>query len=211
MIEESKLLLFLTAAIILLITPGPAVLYIITRSVDRGPLAGIVSGLGLSAGSLIHLAATVLGVSALLLASTIAFNVVKYLGAAYLIYLGISRLLERNKSDSTHLNPQTNLKSVFYQGITVNVLNPKAALFFFAFLPQFVDPSRGAVTVQILTLGMIFILLGMMSDSLYALLAGTLGKWLKGNARFLQAQRFFAGWVYIALGLATVLTGARKK
>jgi threonine/homoserine/homoserine lactone efflux protein len=204
------LALFLIAALALLITPGPAVLYIVTRSIDQGRKAGIVSVLGVGVGTLFHVAAAALGVSALLVSSALAFSVVKYLGAAYLIYLGVRKLLERAEPQRQEATGQRNLARIFSQGVLVNLLNPKTALFFFAFLPQFVDVSRGAVAAQILFLGCVLVVLGVLSDGSYALLAGTFGRWLKGNARFLRTQRYFAGGVYVALGVTTALSGSGK-
>jgi threonine/homoserine/homoserine lactone efflux protein len=206
----STLVLFLVAALALLITPGPAVLYIVTRSIDQGRMAGIVSVLGIAVGTLFHVAAAALGVSALLVSSALAFSVVKYLGAAYLIYLGVRKLLERDAPERQGIAGQRSLARIFSQGVLVNLLNPKTALFFFAFLPQFVDVSRGAVAFQILSLGCMFVVLGVLSDGSYALLAGTFGRWLKGNARFLPGQRYFAGGVYVALGVTTALSGSGK-
>jgi threonine/homoserine/homoserine lactone efflux protein len=206
----STLALFLVAALALLLTPGPAVLYIVTRSIDQGRLAGIVSVLGIGIGTLFHVTAAALGASALLMSSALAFSVVKYAGAAYLIYLGVRKLLERQDTSQPEANGQRNLKRIFSQGVLVQLLNPKTALFFFAFLPQFVDVSRGAVAVQILFLGGLFAVLGILSDGSYALLAGTFGRWLKGNARFLRAERYFAGGIYVALGITTALSGSGK-
>ena len=191
--------------------PGPNTLYIIARSVQQGRVAGIVSGLGVQAGTLFHIAAASFGVSALLLTSALAFNIVKYAGAAYLIYLGIKTLLTKEKLEPTQEVKKAGLSRVFSQGVVVNLLNPKTALFFFAFLPQFVDPRRGAIAAQILVLGLILCLLGFFSDLTYALAAGGLGNWLRGNLKFLRAQRYFAGSVYIGLGAATALTGSGKK
>ena len=209
--ELSTLALFLVAALVLLITPGPAVLFIITRSVDQGRTAGIVSALGLGIGTLFHVAAAALGISALLVSSALAFSIVKYLGAAYLIYLGIRKLVAREQPQTRTVTERRKLSRIFAQGVTVNLLNPKTALFFLAFLPQFVEVSKGRVTAQILILGLIFVVLGVLSDSLYALLAGTIGQWLKGSARFLRAERYFAGSVYIGLGVTTALSGSHNR
>jgi threonine/homoserine/homoserine lactone efflux protein len=211
MLELSTLALFMAAALVLLITPGPAVLYIVARSIDQGRMAGIVSTLGIAVGTLFHVAAAALGVSALLVSSALAFNVVKYLGAAYLIYLGVRKLLVREELQQPEVIEKHKLSRIFYQGILVNLLNPKTALFFFAFFPQFVDPSKGSVTIQILWLGFIFMGMAVCSDGFYALLAGSIGHWLRGNLRFLRAQRYFAGWVYIGLGVTTALSGSSKK
>jgi threonine/homoserine/homoserine lactone efflux protein len=206
----STLALFLVAALALLVTPGPAVLYVVTRSIDQGRLAGIVSVLGIAIGTLFHVTAAALGLSALLVSSALAFSVVKYVGAAYLIYLGVRKLRERHDASQPETIEQRSLARIFSQGILVNLLNPKTALFFFAFLPQFVDVSRGAVAAQILFLGCVFAVLGVLSDSSYALLAGMFGRWLKGNARFLRTQRYFVGGVYVTLGITTALSGSGK-
>jgi threonine/homoserine/homoserine lactone efflux protein len=208
--DWSMLSLFITAALILVFMPGPNTLYIITRSVQQGRKAGIVSSLGIQVGTLFHIAAAAFGVSALLLSSALAFNIVKYLGAAYLIYLGIKTLLTREKIVEKEKVEEKSLSRTFYQGILVHVLNPKSALFFFAFLPQFIDVKRGPMVGQILFLGAIMIVLGTLSDSTYALLAGSIGNLLRGNPRFLRAQRYFSGSVYIGLGTMTALTGSNK-
>ena len=209
--DISTLALFVAAVLVLLVIPGPAVLYIVARSIDQGRMAGLVSVLGISLGTLVHVAAAALGISALLLSSALLFSVVKYLGAAYLIYLGVRTLLSRDAIRQPELTVHRSYTSIFLQGMLVNLLNPKTALFFFAFLPQFVDPDRGSVAGQTLLLGGIMAVMGVISDSSYALLSGTLGSWLKGNLGFLRAQRYFAGSVYLALGVATALTGSRKK
>ncbi|MCL4879890.1 MAG: LysE family translocator [Anaerolineae bacterium] len=207
----SNFSLFLTATLVLLLTPGPAVLYVIARSIDQGRKAGLVSVLGLALGTLFHVFAAAMGLSALLLSSALAFNLVKYLGAAYLIYLGVQRLLSKEEVPAVTAAQENSLSRAFSQGVVVNFLNPKTALFFFAFLPQFVDSSTGSVTLQFLMLGIIFVLLAVCTDGLYALFAGTLGRWLRGNLQFLRLQRYFAGWVYIGLGLTTALAGTNKK
>ena len=202
---------FVVAAVILLLTPGPAVLYIVARSMEQGRRAGLVSVLGVHAGTLVHVTAAAAGLSALLLASAVAFSVVKYLGAAYLIYLGVRRLMDR----STALGPQPtverSLRRAFVDGVVVNVLNPKTALFFLAFLPQFADVSRGAVGAQILVLGLLFVALGLVTDGLYALGAGIAAEWLRGRSRLAASERWISGTMYIGLGVAAaVSTGHRK-
>ena len=143
MLNPSTLTIFIAAALALLVTPGPAVMYIVARSIDQGRLAGIVSVLGINTGALFHIAAASLGVSALLVSSALAFSAVKYLGAAYLIYLGIRTLLTPQPEVMTEAPPPQPLGQIFRQGVVVNLLNPKTALFFFAFLPQFADPEPG--------------------------------------------------------------------
>jgi len=209
--EWSTLILFAGAAAILVFTPGPNTLYIIARSVNQGRTAGLVSSLGVEAGTLIHIIAAAFGISALLVSSALAFNVVKYAGAAYLIYLGIKTLLTREKPAAAETVEAKSLRRTFSQAVLVNVLNPKSALFFFAFLPQFIDPERGAAATQILFFGAIVVVLGFTSGSLYSLLAGSVGNVLRGNLKFLRAQRYFAGSVYIGLGAATALTGTNRR
>jgi threonine/homoserine/homoserine lactone efflux protein len=209
--DLSTLIIFMTASLLLLITPGPAVLYIVTRSIDQGRVAGIVSALGIGTGTMVHVVAASLGLSAILVSSALAYSVVKYLGAAYLIYLGIRTFRARSALEQPALNGPKSLARIFRQGVVVNILNPKVALFFFAFLPQFVDPDGGTVGVQVLFLGLLFVTMGIISDSVYALLAGTAGQWLKSSAAFLRGQRVFAGTIYVALGLATALSGSHNK
>ncbi len=211
--DSSSLTVFIAATVALLAVPGPAVLYIVARSIDQGRWAGIISTLGIATGTLFHVAAAALGLSALLASSSLAFGVVKYLGAAYLIYLGLRKIFAAESLVSQSVK-QESLSRIYSQGVIVNLLNPKTALFFFAFLPQFVDPGRGAVAPQILALGMLFVVLSIVSDCLYALLAGSIGAWLKQSAqsaKFVNLQRFFAGGVYIALGIVTALSGSNKK
>jgi threonine/homoserine/homoserine lactone efflux protein len=209
--DPSSLLLFVTGAVVLLVIPGPAVFYIVGRSIDQGRRAGIVSALGIATGALVHVAAAALGLSALLVSSASAFATVKYLGAAYLIYLGVRRVLGDEPFSAAASTGQNNLGPVFRQGVVVSVLNPKEALFFFAFLPQFVDPSRGRITAQILSLGLLFICMGLTSDSLWALSGGTLSHWLKRNARWPRVQRYISGGMLISLGVATALSGSSAK
>jgi len=211
MFDPPALLTFTAAAFVLIVIPGPAVLYIVAQSIDQGRLAGIVSVFGIGLGALFHVSAAALGLSALLVSSALAFNVVKYLGAAYLIYLGIRKLLEKVEPQQVIIIQHRKLSQVFRQGVIVNILNPKTALFFFAFLPQFVNPAQGSATLQIFILGMIFVVVAIVSDSVYALMAGTLGGWLKQNRTFLNMQRYVSGSVYILLGVTTALSGGNRK
>ena len=205
------LALFVGAALVLLVTPGPAVLYIVTRSVDQGRRAGLVSVLGVHLGTLVHIAAAAAGLSALLATSATAFSVVKYLGAAYLVYLGVRRLLAPTPLATRGTHDERGLRRALVDGIVVNVLNPKTALFFLAFLPQFVDEARGGVGVQILGLGLIFVILGLVTDGLYAVGAGSAAQWLRGNRRFLASERWIAGTMYVGLGVAAGLTSGQRK
>jgi threonine/homoserine/homoserine lactone efflux protein len=203
--------LFLLAALGLLLIPGPSVLYIITRSVAQGKRAGLASVLGVELASLTHAAASTLGLSALLLTSALVFSVVKYLGAAYLIYLGVRTFLAQEESQQAQVPVSRNLSQLFAQGFLVNLLNPKTALFFYAFLPQFVNPGRGPVAGQILLLGVLFVLLASCTDCLYALLGSTVGRWLTRSARFRPIRRFVTGSVYIVLGVTAAVAGSEKK
>lgn len=202
--------LFIPAVIVLLLTPGPVVLYVVTRSIDQGRTAGLVSVLGSELGNLCHVLAAALGLSAILLSSALAFDIVKYAGAAYLIYLGIQKLRSKDKPIDENIK-QESLRRIFLQGIMVAILNPKTALFFFAFLPQFVDTSVGNIAPQILFLGIIFVVMALVSDSMYALLAGYAGRWLRGNMQFLRVQRYVTGTVYIGLGITAALASGSKK
>ena len=207
--EASSLTVFVVAALGLLLVPGAAVLYIIARSVDQGRTAGLVSVVGVGLGSMVHVAAAALGLSALLVQSAAAFRTVKYLGAAYLIYLGIRRLLGKDDIIVEQAGNTRTMRRVFTQGVWVNVLNPKTALFFFAFLPQFVNVDGAPVGLQILFLGTLLVLMGIVTDGAYALAAGTLGGWLKERPGVIKAQRYLAGGIFVSLGLATALVGGK--
>ena len=210
MIETSQLFFFMGAALALLLIPGPAVLYITARSASQGRVAGLVSVLAIETANFMQAVAAALGLSAILLSSAFAFDVVKYLGAAYLIYLGIRKLMVSDNGAEDEDVKQESLARIYWQGFAVNILNPKTALFFFAFLPQFVDPAKGNVVMQNLLLGAIFVGMAIITDSMYALLASSLAGKLTGNKRFQKGQRYFAGLVYIGLGITTALTGAKK-
>ncbi|MDQ3919837.1 MAG: LysE family translocator [Acidobacteriota bacterium] len=206
-----KLSLFISVTAALVFMPGPNTLYIIARSINQGRMAGVISSFGVQVGSLLHIAAAALGLSVLLLSSALAFGAVKYAGAAYLLYLGVKTLLTKEAAGPAREVATASLRRVFYQGVVVNLLNPKTALFFFAFLPQFIDPARGRVGMQTISLGAILILFGILSDMTYALAAASVGNWLRGNLKFLRAHRYFAGSIYLGLGAATALSGTRNK
>lgn len=204
--DASTLLAFVTAALILLIIPGPAVLYIITRSTEQGTRAGLISVCGIQAGALVHVAAASLGVSALLMASAMAFSMLKYLGAGYLIYLGVKKIADARKQTGLQEAPAPqSLSAIFWQGMIVNVLNPKCALFFFAFLPQFIRPQNDHVALQVLFFGLLFTFLAFLTDGSYALAAGRLGKYMKQNTWYRRLEAYISGFIYISLGLLTVV------
>jgi threonine/homoserine/homoserine lactone efflux protein len=199
--DSTSLWLFGLAALALLAIPGPAVLYIVVQSAEQGRRVGLASVAGIHLGTLVHVAAAAAGLSALIVASSLAFSFVKYAGAAYLVFLGIRKLLERDAETLVHRKREP-LGRAFGRGAIVNVLNPKTALFFLAFLPQFVAPDRGGVWSQALVLGLVFVALGLVTDSLYALAAGTVGGLLR---RRRSAVRYGSGIVFVALGATAAL------
>jgi threonine/homoserine/homoserine lactone efflux protein len=193
--------MFIAATLALLVVPGPAVVYIVTRTVAQGRTAGLVSVLGIHVGSIFYVLVTSLGLSALLLASATAFQIVKWLGVAYLVWLGVQKLWLQKTDDGTVAEPprMSNWR-IFAQGVLVNVLNPKTLVFFVAFLPQFVDPARGSVAVQLLFFGVGFIVLGILSDGTYALLASALSGRLRKTATARRKLDLSSGLVYLVLG-----------
>ena len=203
--------IFLLAALGLLLVPGPAVIYIVTRSAAHGRKAGFASVLGIEVATLIHSMAAALGLSALLLASAVAFQLLKYAGAAYLIYLGVRTFFSRDEMTGPLLPAPANLSQLFAKGLVVNLLNPKTALFFYAFLPQFVDPSKGAVQLQIFMLGILFVMLATCTDGTYSLLASSVGRWIFQNVRMRRVRRYVSAGIYVALGVAAAVSGVEKK
>lgn len=207
MFDLTTLITFSLAALALLVIPGPAVLYIVARSLHQGRRAGLASVLGVQTGGLLHVLAATVGLSALVLSSAVLFSVVKYLGAAYLVYLGVKTILSKEEAHQTQLPTPRSLSQVFWQGAAVNALNPKTALFFLAFLPQFIHPGHGSVALQTLGLGLLFLALATISDGTYALLAGSLGKRLQGHPKFVERQKYVTGSIYILLGGVAATTG----
>ncbi len=210
-LDPRTLVVFALAALAILAVPGPAVLYIVTRSIHQGRAAGLASVLGIHVGTLVHLAAATIGLSAILVSSAAAFTVVKGLGALYLIVIGIRTLLGRGDPDATDpQRPPRRRRRDFAEGVVVNVLNPKTALFFLAFLPQFVDPALGQVWLQILELGLTFMVLGLVTDSMWALAAGSAGETLRKSRRWANVQRYVSGSVFVGLGVLTALTSPHR-
>ena len=204
--ETSTLLAFSAAAFVLFLVPGPAVLYIITRSVAQGTRAGLVSVAGIHAGSLVHIAAAVAGLTTLLATSATAFRVVKWAGAAYLVYLGVRAFLDRDGAGEAVESPPLSLRRIFRQGFVVTLLNPKVAVFFLAFVPQFVDPTAGTAA-QILVLGAVFLVVGVVMDGLYALVSGSVGDRLQRVGWWRAGRRWVAGSIYVALGVVAAFAG----
>jgi threonine/homoserine/homoserine lactone efflux protein len=205
--SSSALALFCLASVALAVVPGPAVTYIVTQSVDKGRRAGLVSALGVASGGLVHVAAATVGLSALIASSATAFTTVKLVGAAYLIVVGIRRILSRD--DDAEIEPDdARHRRLYLQGAVVNVLNPKTALFFLAFLPQFVDTNRGSVALQVAFLGLLFAVIALASDATYALLADLLAGKLRRSGRGARVRRWASGSIFVALGV-TAATARR--
>ena len=208
--SDTDLILFLTASLALIVTPGPDSLYVLTRGVAQGRRAGLVSAVGVCCGLVVHITFAAVGLSALLAQSVLAFSLVKYAGAAYLIYLGVKTLLSREGfAIPGGAAPALKLRSVFLQGVVSNVLNPKVALFFLAFLPQFVSPGAGAAAPQLLVLGLVFALLGLVFLCVLALCSGSLGDRLRTRPGLANALRWLAGSVLVGLGLRLAFSDRR--
>jgi threonine/homoserine/homoserine lactone efflux protein len=199
--DAANLIIFMTATLALNLTPGPDMLYVIARSVGQGQRAGVVSALGIGGGCLAHTVAAALGLSALLMSSAAAYEIVKYAGAAYLVYLGVRALAGRSRLQQQAGLAPASLPDIFYQGLVTNVLNPKVALFFLAFLPQFARAERGSIALQILFLGFLFNVSGTLVNIVVALLGGRIGEAIKERPAFAKFQQWFTGGVFIALGL----------
>jgi len=203
--DAGTLAVFAAASLALAVVPGPAVLYIVAQSVQGGRRAGVVSAFGVSTGGMFHVAAAVVGLSAVLAASAEAFTVVKLVGAAYLVYLGIRTLLSRDDRIAGR-DAEPTLASTYRRGVIVNILNPKTALFFLAFLPQFVDPD-GSTRGQLAVLGLLFVAIALTTDLIWALVAGTAGAVLRRSRAFLRLQRYVSGTIFVGLGALAATTG----
>ena len=203
---------FLATAIVLLLIPGPAVLYVVTRSIEMGRAGGLASVAGITTGTVAYVTLAAVGLSSLILASTAAVDAVNYVGDAYLFELGVRRLLGRGlESPDEEAVPRTRRRA-YAQGVFVNLTNPKTIVFVFAFLPQFVDPNAQDAWLQVLALGLSFALLGFLSDSMWALAAGTVADRLRGSAGIARVQRWVGGGVLVGLGLlAAVWTPSRAR
>jgi threonine/homoserine/homoserine lactone efflux protein len=209
--ETQQLLLFMAAGLALNVTPGPDMLYIVARSSSEGRRAGIASALGIGAGSLIHIAALALGLSAVLAAVPLAYDLIRWAGTAYLIWLGVRAIRDARAPDQRVAPEPAPLGAVFRQGMLTNLLNPKVALFFLAFLPQFVDPARGDPVVQIVALGLLFDLSGTAVNLVVAIAASRVAGWKSGATEAAQSGRVAilrraTGAIFIALGARLALT-----
>jgi threonine/homoserine/homoserine lactone efflux protein len=200
--DSATVWVFCLTALALLVIPGPAVLYVVVQGAEQGRRVGLASVAGIHLGTLVHVAAATAGLSALIVTSSVAFSAVKYVGAAYLVYIGVRKLLGRDDPSLEPAEQRVSYRRAFVRGAVVNVLNPKTALFFLALLPQFVDPDRGGVWSQALVLGLLFACLGSVTDSLYTLLAGTVGGFLRRRRR---GMRYGSGLVFVGLGAVAAL------
>ena len=203
MFDTHRFLLFFVAALLLAVTPGPGIFYVLARSLAGGRREGILSSFGTFVGGLFHVLAAALGVSAILAASAVAFHTVKYAGAAYLVWLGIRMIRTRNAEMAVSASQPS--QGAFRQGILTEVLNPKTALFFLSFIPQFVAPERSHVFLQFVVLGVLCVLLNTAADLLVVVLAAPLERKLKNSARFRRGQRTASGLGMITLGAYVAL------
>ncbi|MBS1915794.1 MAG: LysE family translocator [Bacteroidetes bacterium] len=202
--------MFALTALLLNLTPGNDMLFVIARSSSQGSKAGIISAFGIMAGCAVHMFAAVAGLSAIIASSAVAFSIIKYIGAAYLVYLGIQSILDKTNKLNVHRSIQkTSYKKIFWQAVVTNVLNPKVALFFLAFLPQFINTKSGNATLQILFLGVWFNIGGTLVNIAVALLFGRIGKWLGHSNKFVQWQKKITGGILIALGIKVALSSRK--
>lgn len=207
--HSQSLYFFFITSLLLNLTPGNDVMYVASRSISQGRRAGIVSALGIFSGGFIHIAAAVFGLSVIIAKSTTAFSVIKFAGAGYLIYLGIKALLSKTNTGNIHEVSPVNYLSLYQQGILTNVLNPKVAIFFISFLPQFVDPAASSVKLQLLSLGLWFNIQGTLVLILYAFILGAAKNFFRQNQKVWQVQQKITGGILIALGIKVALTGRR--
>jgi len=209
MIDSSKLALFLTAAVLLAVAPGPGMLYVLARSLAGGRREGVLSSLGTFVGGMVHVLAAAAGVSVVLARSALAFAAVKYVGAAYLCWLGVRMILAaRRDGDEIVVESLPRARNPFWQGIATEVLNPKTAVFFLSFIPQFVNREGGHVFWQFLGLGAISVTLNTSADLVVTMFAGPLGNRIRSSARFRRAQRTATGTVMIGLGTYLAMSRA---
>lgn len=204
MLHPDKFALFITVSWALIIAPGPDMLYVISRGMTQGRKAGMISALGVICGILVHTTAAAFGLTLIFQTSALAFLVVKYLGAAYLIYLGIKSWREKNII-SMHTLSAVNTQRVFWQGVLSNIFNPKIAIFFLAFLPQFVDKSSSQVTLQLIVLGLTFGFLGLIFLLVVGYSSGTIGRWIVHCPQYAQCLGRLSGGILVALGVRLAL------
>lgn len=209
MIDPTRFGLFILASWALILAPGPDMLYVITRGIAHGPRAGILSAVGVVCGILVHTTTTALGLALLLQASTVAFLIVKFAGAFYLVYLGIKSLRDKSAFELRGQPAMVSSQKLFWQGVLSNVLNPKIAIFFLAFLPQFVDKNGSSVGLQMITLGLTFALFGLCFLVIVGYFAGAIGAWLTRQPQYTNLLRWLTGGVLIGLGVRLAFTEQR--
>lgn len=205
MIDHTTLMTYLAILLGFVFLPGPAVLMTVARATSAGPRTGLLTALGIAVGDVIHTVLAVVGISAIILASAVLFSVVKYLGAAYLVYLGVRAILERTQPDLAAATAAITPRAAFSQAVLIEVLNPKSAMFFLAFLPQFVVPENGAVALQLLILGLLYVAMGLMATVVVAFGAGGVGGFLRRNPAVLRWQGKVVCSIYCALGIRLAL------
>jgi threonine/homoserine/homoserine lactone efflux protein len=205
----TTLFLLVTMTVLVCIVPGPDMLYIISRSTGQGRSTGVVSCLGIATGGLLQTTAVALGISSFFLVVPIAYDIIKYVGAAYLVYLGIRFILSREEMLTSSHDGKADFRKAFLQGSLTTLLNPKVALFYVAFLPQFVDPTRGHIPLQLLILGLLFNITSLAVDTSVALLASLLGTWLKRRSGAAKLIHWLTGSVLVGLGVRLAFSGRK--
>ena len=196
-----NILLLSVSAFLLSVIPGPDMLYIIARGTGQGRSAGLISGLGIATGGLVQTCAVALGLSGLFLMVPVAYEVIKYVGAIYLIYLGIRTILSKQEAFMSPVGEKASLAKIFFQGSLTTLLNPKVAFFYLAFLPQFVDQTKGHVPLQLLILGLVYNITGLAVDSSVAYLSSFLGQWIKARLGAAKLLRWLTGGTFVGLGI----------
>jgi threonine/homoserine/homoserine lactone efflux protein len=203
----TTLLLLVAMTVLVCLVPGPDMLYVISRSTGQGRSAGVVSCLGIATGGLLQTTAVAFGISGVFLAVPIVYDILKYVGAAYLVYLGIRFILSREEIQTSSRDGKADFRKAFFQGSVTTLLNPKVALFYLAFLPQFVDPTRGHVALQLLILGLLFNITSLAVDTSVALLASLLATWLKRRSRAAKLIHWLTGSALVGLGVRLAFSG----
>ena len=204
---DTNLALFVTASLAVIVAPGPDNVYVLTRGIAQGREVALASAWGMCSGLLFHTTLAAIGLSAILAQSAVAFSIVKYAGAAYLVYLGVRAFLSREEAPSAEETPAVKLRSFFFRGLTMNLLNPKVAVFFLAFLPQFASSATDGVALRLVAFGLIFALLSVVVFSAIAIFSGVVGDRLSRKPRFATALQWLTGCVLIGLGLRLALSG----
>jgi threonine/homoserine/homoserine lactone efflux protein len=197
--------------LVILVTPGPAVIDIVTRSLGQGRAAGVFSVLSIEVGNFIPVLSVTIGLSAVLFKTEAVFIIIKILGAMYLVSLGIRKIFSNESVLSPNRFPNQGLGKIFRRGLRITIFNPTAALFLLAFSPQLVDTTKSTATIPLFTLGCSFVILAIISDGIYSMIAGTAGNWLKGNTKAVKIEKFIMGCMYVVLGITAALMGDYTK